>query len=341
MSSRVDEEREIAKEIERQALKKREEEARAKGNKEAAQTFAKKLKQSNLESTRFSTQMKEAEGNARGAIAKMLEKQESLANADKMLRGEKSIAKDLDARGFKNTEEKSTRESTGQLNRTLKDKVTSENESANSAANAEHGKQADESRSTDARGDAQRADGRHSDAKSEYEKIAERKEQAENAAGNKPSAGASSGSGELKTEGDKGGSSGGSDKGDDQKGSEAPPGFRFNPALMAPVPVQQAKQTGGSEKLRALANEIAQKIVERVRVGTNAAGKAEFQIDLRSNVLSGLSIKVSSSNGRISAKFMASDKEVLKLLRDQSDSLKQALTGRGLTLDELKIEERA
>lgn len=154
---------------------------------------------------------------------------------------------------------------------------------------------------------------------------------------------AARGAGPLETDQDGGSEQGGKGSGQDSKGGNpggVPAGFRFNPALMAPVPVAQAKPAG-SERLRALANEIAQKIVERIRVGTNAAGAAEFQIDLRSNVLSGLSIKVSGGNGKIRATFSGNDKEILRLLRDQAETLKAALGGRGLTLEELKIEERA
>lgn len=114
--------------------------------------------------------------------------------------------------------------------------------------------------------------------------------------------------------------------------------FRFNPALAPPVPVIKPKDTGASERLRALANEIAQKIVERVRVGRNADGLAEFQIDLKSSVLSGLTIRLSGSHGRIRAFFSGRDREVLKLLRENSDGLRAALEGRGLRLEELKIE---
>ncbi len=131
---------------------------------------------------------------------------------------------------------------------------------------------------------------------------------------------------------------GGKGKGDDDSGQNAFAGFRLNPALMAPAPVIQRKDTGASERLRALANEIAQKIVQSVRVGRNAEGMAEFQIDLKSNVLSGLSIKLSGSNGRIRAHFSGRDREVLKMLREQSEGLKAALSQRGLRLEELKIE---
>ncbi len=150
------------------------------------------------------------------------------------------------------------------------------------------------------------------------------------------------GKGELKTDTDAGGGGSGDGKQDDKnKGGELAAGFRFNPALMAPVPVAKPKDTARSERLRAVANEIAQKIVERVRVGTNATGKAEMQIELRSSVLSGLSIKIAAHNGKISAVFSGSNKEVLAMLKEQGETLKQTLEGRGLRLEEFRVEEKA
>ncbi len=148
------------------------------------------------------------------------------------------------------------------------------------------------------------------------------------------------GKGSLKADADGGGKGGGEGK-DKKDGAEAAASFRFNPALMAPVPVAKPKPTAGSERLRAIANEIAQKIVERVRVGTNAAGNAEFQIDLRNDVLSGLSIKLTAKNGKIQAVFSGSDRDVLKMLEEQRDGLKSALAGRGLTLEELRVEAKS
>ncbi|MBZ4372656.1 flagellar hook-length control protein FliK [Corallococcus sp. AS-1-6] len=150
--------------------------------------------------------------------------------------------------------------------------------------------------------------------------------------------------GELKIDvnagGGKGAGGGASKEKDDKGGQMAAAGFRFNPALMAPVPVAKPKDTAGSERLRAMANEIAQKIVERVRVGTNAAGNAEFQIDLRGDVLNGLSIKVSAKNGKISAVFSGNDRDTLKMLEEQSDGLRSALGGRGLALENLRFEAK-
>ena len=148
------------------------------------------------------------------------------------------------------------------------------------------------------------------------------------------------GGGEVRADADGGGGGGSGDK-DGKGGSEAAAGFRFNPALMAPVPVAKPKDAAGSAKLRALAEEIAQKIVERARIGTNAAGQAEMQIDLRSNVLKGLSIKLSCSNGKIRATFSGQDKEVMKLLRDNQETLRATLEKRGLRLEEYRVEDRA
>jgi len=150
----------------------------------------------------------------------------------------------------------------------------------------------------------------------------------------------------LRTDGERRGGGGGAGGGKDQGGGSgereaAAASFRFNPALMAPAPVARPRETTNSDRLRQVANEIAQKIVERVRVGTNSTGAAEFQIDLRGNVLSGLSIKISARNGKIHATFKGSDQEVMKLLKENSQQLRTTLAGRGLTLGDVSFEDRA
>ena len=51
-------------------------------------------------------------------------------------------------------------------------------------------------------------------------------------------------------------------------------------------------------------------------------------------------MKVSAKNGKITAVFSGSDKGVLKMLEEQSESLKTALSARGLTLETLKTEAK-
>lgn len=203
--------------------------------------------------------------------------------------------------------------------------------------------QAAQGRQRDQGVEKSRVESRLADAKTTDEALNERgdalTQSSENAA-----AGAQAGrsKGSLKADADGGGKGGGGDGKDKKDGSqELAAGFRFNPALMAPVPVAKPKPGAGSERLRALANEIAQKIVERVRVGTNAMGNAEFQIDLRGDVLSGLSIKLTAKNGKIQAVFSGKDREVLKMLEEQRDGLKSALAGRGLTLEDMRVEAKS
>ncbi|MBN1208245.1 MAG: flagellar hook-length control protein FliK [Myxococcaceae bacterium] len=203
-------------------------------------------------------------------------------------------------------------------------------------ADAAHGEQTAAGRKYDQGVSSSRSESRSTDAKAEGDSKADDRN------ADLRSAGRSGQKGDVKADADSSGGQSGGNK--DQKGggeAAAAAGFRFNPALMAPVPVAKPKPNAGSDRLRAIANEIAQKIVERVRVGTNGAGNAEFQIDLRSNVLSGLSIKLSAKNGKIQAVFSGSDRDVLKMIQEQSEGLKSQLESRGLKLEELRFEARA
>ena len=186
-----------------------------------------------------------------------------------------------------------------------------------------------------------RTESRSTDARTTEKTLDERGEEMTSNSDN-AAAGAQAGRGKgaVRADADGGGKQGGGDGKEEKKGAELAAGFRFNPALMAPVPVAQPKPAAGSERMRALANEIAQKIVERIRVGTNAAGHAEFQIELRGDVLSGLSIKLSAKNGKIQAVFSGKDREVLKMLEQQREGLKNALAGKGLTLETMRVEAK-
>jgi hypothetical protein len=207
--------------------------------------------------------------------------------------------------------------------------------STRGSAAAAAGQQADHSSSS------RSAEGRRADARTGRDRAEQRRADADASSSRRAPVGKVGGKeSELKADTENGGQQGQGGK-DPKDASAMGASLRFNPALMAPVPVAQQKSTSGSERLRKVANELAQKIVERVRVGTNAMGRAEFQVDLRQDVLAGLSVKVSAQNGKIRAVFSGSDKEVLKLVEQQVEVLKGALAGRGLTLEDVKIEVRA
>ncbi len=333
--SRVDDDRDAARVAERLALAKRTEESRSKDKAGAASTFSKlvlgqKTAQQQLTGQRASAKTQESSNSARSAIAQMLGESDAKAVEGGTQEGRRQDTTHTQARmGSKSFDDK------------VKQSATSE--SAAGGRVKESGEQGQmQSRSAlwaDQLSGASRSEGRSQDAQTTHARLDDRKESSDSTASKAGSAsgGARAEKGDLKADSDKGGQQGGKDKGSEPMAAAS---FRFNPALMAPVSIQKKNETQSSDRLRKAAAEIAQKIVERVRVGTNALGKMEFQIDLKSEVLGGMSVKVSSKNGKITAVFSGADRDVLKLLEEQSETLKSALSARGLTLETLKTEAK-
>ena len=308
--SRVDEEREAARRAEKLMLEKRDKESREKNAQAQASSFSKKVSQSAQH-----TIAQQKEGVGKSTLAKILEAPREGGEAKKKQEQQKGLA------GKMLSAQKQSQEQT--LGR----------------AEGHEGQQSlAQSRGADGQAASQQAEGRSAEARvarTEVEKDEEKKELLATSSGFSEAA-----ESEAPKDAESGNSGNQDRKDGDTPRGELPAGFRFNPALMAPVPLARPRDLAGSDRLRALATEIAQKIVESARVGINAAGKAEFQIDLRSNVLAGLSITVSGSSGKIRALFAGRDREVLKLLKEQGEVLKNALSSRGLTLEEFRIEER-
>lgn len=340
--SRVDDDRDAARMAARLAETRRAEEGK-KTDKAAADSTFKKLvgkgqQEGTQRSARQQTKTGQQENVARSAIEHMLEAHTAPAGAaagqmDKGVQQQQESAFKSKL-GFKAADEQVQQSSRSDGEGAQKTRLAGDQGTAQTTS----GRAADQGQA------AGRSAGRHADARVSSSSLEERKEASDSAGAGRAAAGSGKGEkGDLKTDTDKGGSSGQGGGGRDSKdGAPAMgPGFRFNPALQAPVPVARAREASGSDRLRKIANEMAQKIVDKVRVGTNAAGKVEFQIDMRSDVLAGLSVKVSAHNGKISAVFSGSDQDVLKLIEEQGDELKAALAKRGLSLEDFKIETRA
>lgn len=132
----------------------------------------------------------------------------------------------------------------------------------------------------------------------------------------------------------------GSDKGEQGRDDGRMAAFKLPlAALMAPPPLARPKGDAGAA-LRGETREIVEKIVRRVLVGANERGVPEFRLDLKTNILQGLSIRVSASRGkRIRAVFSGADRAVLASLEEGAQELKDALAARGLVLEELVFEE--
>ncbi len=337
--SRVEDDREAARQAARAAEQRRLDESKKKDRVQADGVFSKLVGQAKDEKRAGQQQQTAKESNARSAIAALLEQAESASAQAGEAAEHAGLESQRQQQGFQGR--------LGQkgLDERLRQGSRSEGQHAEKLKLlADQGdSQATAGRSNDAQHAGASTEARKADAKAGRERIDERREASEAAKSGKAVSGAE-GKGdasELKSDADKGGQQGGGGGKDEGKGGAGAPGFRFNPALMAPVPVAQKKDVSGSERLRKIANELAQKIVERVRVGTNALGRAEFQIDMRSDVLSGLTVKVSSHQGKIKAVFSGSDRDVLKLIEQQGEALQAALSARGLSLEEFKVEARA
>lgn len=334
--SRVDDDRDAARVAARLAEAKRTAEGQ-KSKKAAENNAFSKL----VQGQKQETQVKQEGNLARSAIAQMLEAAEA---------GHADEAKHLEQGAQGTQQESAFKSKLGSKGQEQKVQQNSRSDGKQTEQVKEQGgqelNQTNTSRAADQSGNAKAAQGRSGDAKVSRERLEERKEAGE-ASSSSSSSGATGGvsakgeKGDIKTDSDKGGGQQGGGKDDKGGGAAAAnPGFRFNPALMAPMSVAKQKEASGSERLRKVANELAQKIVENVRIGTNAMGKTEFQIDLKGNVLSGMSVKVSAKNGKISAVFSGSDKEVMKMIEEQGEALKAALGARGLTLEDFKTEVR-
>ena len=324
--SRVDEDRQADQITQRLLQEKQRAESKSKQTKESA-TFSKLVQTQTQTQAKTQEKQEPKQSLAKQVLARMKEGPGSEVRQQEGANLRQEASKAQGRQESKGVEERVHTEQSGEAERMGAGQQADSARGELMSADRKSGQETTEARA-ESRSSESRTEG---DAKADERSAAMR------------SAGRSAMKGQMKSDADSGGGGSGGGGKDNKQGGEAAAaaGFRFNPALMAPVPVAKPKPSTGSDRLRAIANEIAQKIVERVRVGTNGAGNAEFQIDLRSNVLSGLSIKLSSKNGKISAVFSGSDRDVLKMIEEQSEGLKSALQGRGLKLEQLRFEARA
>jgi hypothetical protein len=112
-----------------------------------------------------------------------------------------------------------------------------------------------------------------------------------------------------------------------------------NPALVKPMDVKRAAPVEAGTRVEGLiAKDKIDQIVESCRVGVNRAGATEMQFDLKSEVLGGLTLKVSTIEGRVYATFLADQPGVKDLVDLNAQQLEKALRDKGLGIGEIKTE---
>ena len=85
---------------------------------------------------------------------------------------------------------------------------------------------------------------------------------------------------------------------------------------------------------------ILQEIVNRVFVGASTEGLTQFHVEFKQEILGGLRLEISAKDGKISAKFITSDKNIGRLLKASEGQLSRAFGHKGMSLERLDVETR-
>jgi len=110
------------------------------------------------------------------------------------------------------------------------------------------------------------------------------------------------------------------------------------PAFHVPMQVDGIRGPIQVEKSApVMPTKMIDQIVQEVRLGINALGEAEFQFDLKSDVLEGLKLKISSKDGRVSAAFIAENVHVKDTIDKSAQELIKALQMRGLEVANFQV----
>jgi flagellar hook-length control protein FliK len=104
-----------------------------------------------------------------------------------------------------------------------------------------------------------------------------------------------------------------------------------NPGFMRPEEVRHvAGPVGGLEGKRAVALPAdLQHLVREISVVMNKAGQQQVQIEMNSNVLKGLHIRIERQEGALAIQFQTDSQQVSSLISRNLDSLSQSLSNLG------------
>jgi flagellar hook-length control protein FliK len=82
-----------------------------------------------------------------------------------------------------------------------------------------------------------------------------------------------------------------------------------------------------------------QQVVREISLVVNAAGNHEVHIELNSNVLKGLHIRIGRQEGAVAIQFQSASEQVMNLLSRNLDALSQALVDRGVNVADIRIAD--
>lgn len=101
--------------------------------------------------------------------------------------------------------------------------------------------------------------------------------------------------------------------------------------------LREATKGAGSAHQVNLSQQILNKIVQYVRVGINRMGEKEIQMDLHERIFRGLKLRVIARDGKVGVHFKTADARGRKVFERNRDAIRDALTKKGIAVDEIVI----
>lgn len=99
---------------------------------------------------------------------------------------------------------------------------------------------------------------------------------------------------------------------------------------------QQMKGADAAQQTQ-FTQQILNQLVQYVRIGLNRKGEEEIQIELHEKIFRGLKLRVTAREGKVAVQFRTADKEGRRVLTENTDTLKAALSEKGIAVDEIAV----
>ncbi len=110
------------------------------------------------------------------------------------------------------------------------------------------------------------------------------------------------------------------------------------PAFQIPqMQVERSFMPMAIQPTKTIPPQMVEQIVQDVRLGINEHGLAEFQFDLKSDVLDGLKLKISTKDGQVYATFIAENVHVKDTIDQSAQELVKALQNKGLDVANIQV----
>jgi hypothetical protein len=153
--------------------------------------------------------------------------------------------------------------------------------------------------------------------------------------------------------GGQGGSGGGGSGGEDKGGSsgqfgqrsyrQATPGRADLAAqgIQGASPTESAfsnKLSGSAASTREIPKAVLDQIVQHVRIGLNKDLDKEIHLDLAEKIFKGLSLKVSTKNGKVEVTFLTQNANVRRLFESQKGNIGKTLSEKGIAVSKIQVQ---